>query len=126
TLSETERGAGFAQELDEAILDTVIPALEAQQPPTCTERVIEQLADEKGIFIGNPVYEGRADLARLLPGVDGVVLDVGCGFGTFTVPLARSAAHVFAVDRSPPRVALTAARPRAGGLGHVTALHADG
>ena len=65
------------------------------------------------------------DLGRLLPESAGIVLDVGCGLGTNTAAMARSATHVFALDRSPSRAALTAARVGAEGLDNVTVIHAD-
>ncbi|HXE43716.1 MAG TPA: class I SAM-dependent methyltransferase [Conexibacter sp.] len=127
TLAFSEVGANFAQALDAEIVPRLIPALDALDPPACSERAIEQTARELGIAIGNPVWEGRADLARLLlPGPDAVALDIGCGFGTFATAVARSAGHVFATDRSPVRVALTAARARAEGLENLTAFETNG
>ncbi|HEX5145520.1 MAG TPA: class I SAM-dependent methyltransferase, partial [Conexibacter sp.] len=127
TLAFSEVGANFAQPLDAEIVPRLIPALDALEPPACTERVIERTAREQQIPIGNPVWEGRADVARLLlPPTGAVALDVGCGFGTFATAVARTAEHVFATDRSPVRVALTAARARAEGLRNVTAFETDG
>lgn len=127
TFAFSEVGANFAQPLDAEIVPRLIPALDALEPPACTERVILDTAQALGIPIGNPVWEGRADLARLLlSGRDTVALDIGCGFGTFATAVARSAGHVLATDRSPVRVALTAARARAEGLENVTAFETNG
>ena len=128
TLAFTKVGANFAQPLDAEIVPRLIPALDELQPPACTERVILERAAELQIPIGNPVWEGRADLARLLlAGRERpIALDIGCGFGTFATAVARSADHVFATDRSPVRVALTAARARAEGLDNLTAFETDG
>jgi SAM-dependent methyltransferase len=127
TLAFSEVGANFAQPLDAEIVPRLIPALDALDPPECSERVILRAAEELGIPIGNPVWEGRADLARLLlAGRDTVALDIGCGFGTFATAIARSAGHVFATDRSPVRVALTGARARAEALDNVTAFETNG
>ncbi|HEY3827964.1 MAG TPA: class I SAM-dependent methyltransferase [Solirubrobacteraceae bacterium] len=127
TLAFSRVGANFEQPLDAEIVPRLIPALDRLQPPTCTERVIQRTAAELGIPIGNPVWEGRADLARLLlTGERAIALDIGCGFGTFATAVARSAAHVFATDRSPVRVALTAARARAEQLTNVTAFETNG
>jgi SAM-dependent methyltransferase len=126
TLTFSAVGANFAQALDAEIVPRLIPALDALDPPACSERLIECTARELGIVVGNPVWEGRADLARLLLRGEGTVaLDVGCGFGTFATALARSADHVFATDRSPVRVALTAARARAEGLDNLTAFETN-
>jgi SAM-dependent methyltransferase len=127
TLAFSEVGANFAQPLDAEIVPRLIPALDALEAPACSERVILETAKTLGIPIGNPVWEGRADIARLLlNGRDTVALDVGCGFGTFATAVARSAGHVLATDRSPVRVALTAARARAEGLENVTAFETNG
>ena len=126
TLSEGTVSANFAQELDDEILPNLIPALDALDRPSCSETVIAKLAGERGIFVGNPVGEGRADVARLVPQARGVVLDVGCGYGSVVIPLSRSARHVFALDRSAARVALTGARARAEGRDNVTVIHAQG
>lgn len=118
--------ATFAQELDAWVPSGLEEMLDALDAPSCTERAIAAFAEEHGVVIGNPVWEGRADVARTLPQSAGVALDVGCGFGTNTIALARSARHVLALDRSPARVRLTAARARAEGLENVTTIHADG
>ncbi len=127
TLAFSKVGANFAQALDAEILPRLIPALDSLDAPACSERVIQRTAEELGIAVGNPVWEGRADLARLLLRGEGTVaLDIGCGFGTFATATARSAGHVFATDRSPVRVALTAARARAEGLDNLTAFETNG
>jgi SAM-dependent methyltransferase len=127
TLAFSKVGANFEQPLDAEIVPKLIPQLDRLEPPACSERVIQRAAEELDIPIGNPVWEGRADLARLLlAGERSIALDIGCGFGTFATAMARSASHVFATDRSPVRVALTAARARAEGLGNVTAFETNG
>ena len=120
----TDGGGDFIHEVD-VELDGLIRTLNTLDPPTCTEKTITAYAEAAGVDIGNPVWEGRADAARLLPSADGIAVDVGAGLGTHTVALARSARHVYALDRSLPRAALTAARARAEGLHNVTAAHAD-
>jgi SAM-dependent methyltransferase len=120
------RGRTFRQQLDDLIAAVLVPALDRLEPPTCTEEVITAAAADAGIIIGNPVWEGRADLARTLPQASGVVVDLGCGFGTNTVALARSAERVIALDTSADRVALTAARARAEGLENVIVRRASG
>jgi SAM-dependent methyltransferase len=115
----------FRQELDADVVSVLEPLLDALEPPACTETVIAAHAEEAGFEIGNPIWEGRFDLARVLPQASGVVLDLGCGFGTSTVALARSARHVLAVDPAPARLRLTSARLRAEGLRNATVTHAD-
>ena len=56
----------------------------------------------------------------------GPVAELGCGYGTFTVPLAQRLSHaVHALDVDPAMVATTAARARAAGLTHVHASVRD-
>ncbi|HEX6702438.1 MAG TPA: class I SAM-dependent methyltransferase [Gaiellaceae bacterium] len=116
----------FRQELDADVVSVLEPLLDGLSAPACTERAIAGHAEQAGIEVGNPVWEGRFDVARALPQASGVVLDLGCGFGTSTIALARSAAHVLALDPSPTRVRLTAARLRAEGLRNATVIQADG
>ena len=115
----------FVHGLDRAI-EALIPIFEGLEAPACTERVITAYAESAGVQVGNPVWEGRADVARLIDGAGGVAVDVGTGFGTIAVALARTAAHVYALDKSPGRARATAARARAEGLTNITAVHADG
>ena len=126
TLAVGRPRSRFAQELDAEVVSALEPLLDELAPPACTEAAIARYAEEVGIEIGNPVWEGRFDVARALPQAAGVVLDLGCGFGTSTVALARSATHVLAIDPSPARVRLTAARLRAEGLHNATVAQADG
>jgi ubiquinone/menaquinone biosynthesis C-methylase UbiE len=121
----TELSESFGHGLDGEI-DSLVPALERLEAPACTEKAITAHAAVVGVDIGNPVWEGRADVARLIDGADGVALDIGAGFGTIAVALARSAAHVYALDKSPGRGRVIAARARAEGLSNITAVHADG
>jgi SAM-dependent methyltransferase len=116
----------FEQALDAEVVSALEPLLDRLSPPSCTEAAIARYAEEAGIEIGNPIWEGRFDVARALPQAAGVALDLGCGFGTSTIALARSAVHVLAVDPSPARVRLTAARLRAEGLSNATVVQADG
>lgn len=51
---------------------------------------------------------------------DGPVIDVGCGYGTFTLAVARRTTHpVIAIDIEPAMVDLTASKARQAGLQHV-------
>jgi SAM-dependent methyltransferase len=118
--------ATFAQGIDARILDEIIPELLRLEPPASTETFLENFGERVGYHWGNPIWEGRMDTLRLLPEASGVVLDLGCGLGTNTVALARGASHVFALDQSIRRAALTAVRAHAEGLDNVTAIHADG
>jgi SAM-dependent methyltransferase len=56
----------------------------------------------------------------------GDVVEFGCGYGTFTIPAARSVAgRVVALDIEPAMVTATARRAEAAGLANVTALVRD-
>ncbi len=57
---------------------------------------------------------------------EGPVVDVGCGYGTFTVAAARRTTHpVVAIDIEPAMVDLTATKARQAGLYHVQCRLAD-
>jgi SAM-dependent methyltransferase len=58
--------------------------------------------------------------------VDGPLIDVGCGYGTFTIPAARRSPYaVHALDIDPQMVERTAARAHNAGLRNVQARVAD-
>lgn len=56
---------------------------------------------------------------------DEPVLEVGPGRGALTVPLARSAGHVVAVEKDPWLVDYLGGKLRAAGMGHVRLVQAD-
>lgn len=114
----------FVHGLDRKV-EALIDMLAEVEAPVCTETLIEAFAEAENVDVGNAVWEGRADVARMTAGADGIAVDIGAGFGTIAAALARSAAHVFAVDSSAGRVRATAARARAEDLRNVTAIHAD-
>jgi SAM-dependent methyltransferase len=122
--TSAENGA-FVHGLDREV-DALVRLLDGVAAPVCTEQLIAEFAESADADIGNPAWEGRADVARLVDGAHGVALDIGAGFGTIATAVARSAAHVYALDKSPGRARVTAARARAEGLENVTAVHADG
>src|SRR6516225_12419327 len=53
------------------------------------------------------------------------VIDLCCGDGLFTVPMARLAAEVVAIDLDPNMLARTQARLDAGGLGNCRVIEGD-
>lgn len=65
--------------------------------------------------------ESRADWLYLLPGVSGMtVLDVGCGWGSLTVPLGRNALAVNGMDSTYDRIEFAGIRARQEGLQNVS------
>jgi SAM-dependent methyltransferase len=122
---ETETAdADFVHALDREI-EALVFILDELDAPASTEEAIVAYAEARGVDVGNPLWEGRGDMARMMDGADGVVADIGAGLGTTAIALARSAAHVFALDKSQRRAALVAARARAEGLTNITPVHAD-
>lgn len=58
--------------------------------------------------------------------LQGPPIDVGCGYGTFTLALAKRTSHpVIGIDIEPSMIALTRQRARDAGLHHVTTLLLD-
>ena len=74
---------------------------------------------------------GRRDVPfwrRVAAGVRGPVLELGCGTGRVTIPLAKSGVEVVGVDRSAPmlaRLRSRAARARVGASGSLQAVRGD-
>lgn len=58
--------------------------------------------------------------------IQGVTIDIGCGYGTFTVAIAKRTTHpVIGIDIDPAMVAQTQERAHALGLRHVSARLLD-
>jgi SAM-dependent methyltransferase len=73
----------------------------------------------EGLTAGEPIHPGTLGIA----GVDGaVVLDAGAGTGRVTIPLARRASYVYALDSAPPMLRLLEAKIRQDGIGNVELL----
>ena len=74
---------------------------------------------------------GRRDVSfwqRVAAGVRGRVLELGCGTGRVTIPLAKSGAAVVGVDRSAPMLARLRSRvdrSRSGATGSLDAVRCD-
>jgi ubiquinone/menaquinone biosynthesis C-methylase UbiE len=74
--------------------------------------------------------EGSAGLTKVVeavveacrPGSDAVAVDLGCGSGQVTIPLARSCARVLAVDVSAPFIARLQAKASAAGVDNIQFL----
>jgi SAM-dependent methyltransferase len=72
---------------------------------------------------------GRRDVPfwrRVSAEARGRVLELGCGTGRVSVPLAKAGVDLVGIDRSAPMLArLRAASARAGAIGHVNAVRGD-
>jgi ubiquinone/menaquinone biosynthesis C-methylase UbiE len=64
----------------------------------------------------------QAVLARCRPAAGAVAVDLGCGSGQVTFPLARRCAHVLAVDIDPEAIAMLTARARRDHVANVQAV----
>jgi ubiquinone/menaquinone biosynthesis C-methylase UbiE len=70
----------------------------------------------------------RRDVAfwqRLAAAADGPVLELGCGTGRITVPVAREGTQVVGVDRSAPMLARAGRKLHRARLSHATLVRAD-
>src|SRR5687768_8823041 len=90
--------------------------------------VFDRVADDYAPYAASPIHERllartrtllRGSLAR-----GATILDVGCGPGTFAIPLAGDGFSVTAIDLSPRMIALVEASAQRAGVS-VTALCAD-
>jgi len=70
--------------------------------------------------------EGEADtvLDRLALGSDAILIDFGCGTGTFVIEAAKRYAQVFAVDVSPAMLSQAQTKAKAAGVGNIIFCHA--
>lgn len=76
--------------------------------------------DEEGSAALAPVVQAVLDACEARPGA--VAVDLGCGSGQVTLPLARRCSHVIAVDLSAAAIELLKQRAAAQGLDNVHAL----
>jgi SAM-dependent methyltransferase len=120
-LQEHSDLSGLAERIEHALApdSRAVFARNRQQVSGCDERdsarhsVLEQLfwdliywktpADYERLTSGEQVHLGALDVARV---DDAVVLDAGAGTGRITVPLARRARKVYAMDAAPPLLQL--------------------
>lgn len=102
---------------------------EPPTPPTKVAALFDALAsdyDQTGTAFFTPVGERLTQLLEPQPGER--ALDVGCGRGAVSMPLARAVApagSVLAVDAAPAMVQATAAQASAAGIENLTAQMAD-
>ncbi|MBP1173304.1 MULTISPECIES: class I SAM-dependent methyltransferase [Paenibacillus] len=70
--------------------------------------------------------ESRADWQYLLPLTeDSVALDIGAGWGTISIPLARNIKHVVALDGTLDRLQFLSTRAKQENIENITVIHAD-
>lgn len=88
---------------------------------------IDWLRSIHSSFVARLDREWLSDWTLLVhPSAGGNALDVGCGFGTLTLGLARRFSKVVGIDALPLRLAVAATRARARGMTHVQLVQADG
>lgn len=86
----------------------------------------------KKYFSDNPFLfkiitdETRADWQYLLPlNSESIALDIGAGWGTISIPLARNIKHVVALDGTVDRLEFLSIRANQEDLENITIVHAD-
>lgn len=84
------------------------------------EKAISKIIEEPFV-LRYVLDESRALWTELLPlDAETEFLDVGCGWGTITIPLAKKAGHVAAIDNTLERVKFVELRSEEQGLNNVT------
>lgn len=101
--------------LDLAEETSIAEAVEQYLKPNFPSKVFEYAFNEK-----------RADWTFLLDDLSSkVIADVGCGWGTIAIPLARRAERVYAVDATFERVRFLNLRLREERIENVISIHGD-
>lgn len=75
-------------------------------------------------FLANPAV-AEAIVARAGIGPQDAVVEIGPGLGALTMPLARAASHVVAIEKDAALVAALSAALAEAGIGNVTLRHGD-
>jgi 23S rRNA (uracil1939-C5)-methyltransferase len=132
-LEDTQKIAAFGAQYGVQIflqtggLDTVRP-LHDHYPPLSyavdAGRVVIEFGPVDFIQINREINASMVDaaLALLQPTAADTVLDLFCGLGNFTLPLARRALRVVGVEGDAPLVAKAAANAARNGIGNATFL----
>ena len=108
----TEAGRHWAEQLRAwAIPDEIVA--QAEVPPWSHDP--KTFAVDDTLDATSPIFE----MAReLLPPGGGSVIDIGCGGGRSSIPLAPRATHITGVDENPAMLERFAAAADAAGVGH--------
>lgn len=108
----TEAGRYWAEQLRAwAIPDEIVA--QAEIPPWAHDP--KTFAVDDTLDASSPIFE----MAReLLPPGGGSVIDIGCGGGRSSIPLAPRATHITGVDESPAMLERFATAADAAGVGH--------
>jgi len=108
----TEAGRHWAEQLRAwAIPDEIVA--QAEVPPWAHDP--KTFAVDDTLDPSSPIFE----LAReILPPEGGSVIDIGCGGGRSSIPLAPRATHITGVDESPATLERFGAAADAAGVGH--------
>ncbi|KGE20486.1 class I SAM-dependent methyltransferase [Paenibacillus wynnii] len=87
--------------------------------------IFEEFSDNK--FLLDIISdESRADWQYLLPlDHNSIALDIGAGWGTISIPLARNIKHVVALDGTIDRLEFLALRALQDKIENITVVHAD-
>jgi 2-polyprenyl-3-methyl-5-hydroxy-6-metoxy-1,4-benzoquinol methylase len=106
-------------------LEQVIALAAAGRMDEVRRFLAERKVKGRKVFLRS-FHDGFAD-GRFVAPIDAAsaVLDLGCGYGGLSVPLARSCARVFALDATFERVKMVALRAQHEGLANLTPVHAN-
>jgi hypothetical protein len=82
---------------------------------------------DKNPFLYNIILdETRADWQYMLPlNLDSVALDIGAGWGTISMPLARNIGHIVSLDGTKDRLEFLKVRANQENLDNITVVHSN-
>ena len=86
---------------------------QAEVPPWSYDPATFAMDDT--VAVDSPIFECAREL---LPPMGGSVIDIGCGGGRSSIPLAPRATHITGIDESPAMLARFAAACDAAGVAH--------
>jgi len=111
--------------IPQARWEEIFRAIEGKSNKEIQEYLLSQKFKGRWAYIES-FRHNKADGFSFLPiSSEDVILDIGCGPGSLTIPLSRACREVYALDATLPRLRFLEARRKNGGLTNITPIHAS-